>query len=442
MTELRSKIASREELSRWVRAARERTLSLMEGLSEAQLIGRRALTVNPMIWHFGHISWFQEKWVLRHLLGRDSVRGDADLLYDSFEVPHETRWGLKMPDLEETTRYSSTVLEQCLEQIATTEPTESSTYFNRLSVYHEDMHDEAMTYDRQTLRYPPPAGAGRQEHARTATATGGAGPLPGDVEVPGVRGFMLGGSEEMPFVFDNEKWAHPVDVAPFRIARAPVTNAEFAGFVEAGGYGNPAYWSQWGRLWLQSSKARHPAYWRRARGGGWQQRVFNRWVTLAEHQPAIHVNWHEAKAYCAWAGRRLPSEAEWEVAASTIPQPAGRPEKRRYPWGEELPRPEWANMDARLGGPLDVAALPEGDSAHGCRQMLGNVWEWTDDPFYPFPGFVVDPYKEYSAPWFGYQKVMRGGSWATSSRMIRNTWRNFFMPDRSDIYAGFRTCPL
>src|SRR5262249_46301924 len=157
-----------------------------------------------------------------------------------------------------------------------------------------------------------------------------------------------------------------------------------------------------GLEWLQQRGARHPVYWERPASGGWLRRNFDRKVPLAENQPVIHVNWFEAKAYCRWAGRRLPSEAEWEMAASTEPDGSSRGagHRRSFPWGDEHPSERRANLDWRAGGLLDVGALPEGDSAYGCRQMIGNVWEWVEDDFSPYPGFVVDPYKEYSAPWF------------------------------------------
>ena len=261
------------------------------------------------------------------------------------------------------------------------------------------------------------------------------------MEIPGGE-YRLGAEEDTPFVFDNEQWAHPVRVAPFRIARAPVTNAEFLAFVESGAYARRESWSYEGWRWRSRSGAGHPVYWRQG-APGWERRHYDRWVPLEPHAPVIHVNWYEAEAWCNWAGRRLPTEAEWELAASAEPAPGGGflPVKRRYPWGDAPPTPAHANLDAACLGAVDVAALPAGDSAFGCRQMLGNVWEWTASPFYPFPGYVLDhPYKEYSAPWFGYQKVLRGGCWATRARLIRNTYRNFFLPDRRDVFAGFRTC--
>ena len=178
-------------------------------------------------------------------------------------------------------------------------------------------------------------------------------------------------------------------------------------------------------------------YWKREASGKWLRREFDRWLLLEPHHPIIHVCWFEAEAWCRWAGRRLPTEAEWEMAASWDPLAA---RKRRYPWGDTLPDASRANLDGVTLGCLDVGSLSEGDAASGCRQMIGNVWEWTAGDFLPYPGFVADPYKDYSEPWFGSHKVLRGGGWATRSRLIRNTWRNFYEPHRRDVLAGFRTC--
>jgi iron(II)-dependent oxidoreductase len=255
--------------------------------------------------------------------------------------------------------------------------------------------------------------------------------------------FQLGATPDLPFVFDNEKWAHPVEVSSFKIARAPVTNAEFAEFVEGGGYLRREWWSHQGWIWRTKGGFQHPIYWRRGEKG-WLRGNYDKAVPLEEHAPVIHVNWYEAEAYCNWAGRRLPTEAEWEMAASAESAGGGEgieERKRRYPWGDEPPSPDRANLDSRFQGCVDVGALPSGDSAFGCRQMIGNVWEWTASPFYPFPGYIVDfPYREYSAPWFGYRKVLKGGAWATRSRLGNNKYRNFFQPYRNDIFAGFRTC--
>jgi iron(II)-dependent oxidoreductase len=289
-----------------------------------------------------------------------------------------------------------------------------------------------MGYSAPRLSLPQaPQNDARGEHA-------------GDVAIGGGR-FLLGAEkDEDRFVFDNEQWGHEVDVAPFCIARAPVTQAEFAAFVDDGGYQQPHLWQEAGWRWRESLQIEQPMHWRRhSDGAHWQRRHFDGWVSLEAHQPVIHVCWHEAQAYCRWAGRRLPSELEWEVAAAAEPGSDGRivtGRKRHYPWGETEPCPKTVNMDLAAMGCLDVAAHAAGDSAYGCRQMLGNVWEWTDDTFAPYPGFAPGPYKEYSAPLFGDTKVLRGGCWATRSRLIRNTWRNYYEPHRRDVWAGLRTC--
>jgi iron(II)-dependent oxidoreductase len=291
------------------------------------------------------------------------------------------------------------------------------------------MHAEAFLMTRQTLAYPAPPW-----FARLPSPPAG-GKCQGDVTIPGGM-FMLGAEPGGGFVLDNEKWAHPVEVKPFAIARAPVTQEEFTAFVEEGGYRRPEWWGESGSAWREGERAEHPVYWRCAGAGHWQRREFDRWVDLEPHRPVHHVNWYEAEAYCRWAGRRLPTEAEWELAA------AGPGPKRRFPWGDDFPGPNQANLDGRTSGCADVGACAEGDSPYGCRQMIGNVWEWTASDFLPYPGFVVDPYKEYSAPWFGTHKALRGGGWATRARMLRTTWRNFYTPQRRDVWAGFRTCAL
>lgn len=280
-------------------------------------------------------------------------------------------------------------------------------------------------------------GGGRIADSGLRIAEGGA--WPGDVFVPGGT-FMLGATPDEPFVFDNEKWAHPVPLRSFAIARAPVTQSEFAAFVEDDGYRRRELWSEAGWHWRQTARAEQPLYWQRQRDG-WLRRDFDRWLPLEPHRPVLHVNWYEAEAYCRWAGRRLLSEVEWEAAAAASGPDLAGP-KRRFPWGDSPPDATRAHLDGYALGCCDVAALPDGDSAWGCRQMIGNVWEWTADDFGPYPGFTPDPYRDYSQPWFTSHKVLRGGAWMTRGRLLRNTWRNFYQPDRRDVWAGFRTCAL
>jgi iron(II)-dependent oxidoreductase len=418
-------------LTSWVEEARERTFSIAKGLLPGELLGPKLSIVNPPLWELGHVGWFQELWVLRRAAGRAPLRADGDQLYDSAAIPHDTRWDLPLPSLDETLHYLTAVRDAVQELLARDA---GDGYFVRLSTFHEDMHAEAMAFTRQTLGTKRPPLASRLLEAATG------GPLPGDVSIPGGT-FSLGSTRESPFVFDNEKWAHPVTLEPFAIARAPVTQSDFLAFVTDRGYEREDLWSPEGWQWRLAAAAEHPLYWRRE-GQDWLRRDFNRWVPLEPHRPVVHVSWYEASAFCKWAGRRLPTEAEWEAAAAGEPGPDGRlaPTKRRYPWGDAPPTAERAQLDFRQLACADVAALPLGDSAFGCRQMLGNVWEWTASDFLPYPGFSADPYQEYSAPWFGNHKVLRGGSFATTSRLVHAGFRNFYTPDRRDQWAGFRTC--
>lgn len=436
-SEPRSVGVTAAELARWVWDARERTGDLVADLSDAQLLGPRLAIVNPLLWEIGHVAWFQEKWVLRTACGERPIREDADALYDSIAIPHDVRWDLPLPSRDATLSYIRAVRDRIVDRLERGEAGDNVMYLALYTVFHEDMHTEAFTYTRQTLAYPAPHLRGDEASAREA------GPAAGDVEVPGGT-FSLGATPDEPFVFDNEKWAHPVEIRPFAISRAPVTQAEFAAFVDDGGYRRRDVWDAKGWEWREAAGADRPMYWRKD-GGAWLRRDFNEWVPLEPHRPVLHVNWFESEAFCRWAGRRLPSEAEWEVAASAEPDSSGHglaDRKRRFPWGESAPTPARANLDWAAMGCADVGDHSDGDSAFGCRQMIGNVWEWTSTPFLPYPGFEPDPYEEYSQPWFGTRKVLRGGCWATRARLLRNTWRNFYTPDRRDVWAGFRTCRI
>ncbi len=422
---------SAEELAGWVEDGCERALDLVADLDDERMVGPLLPTVNPLIWEIGHLAWFQEKFVLRQACNEPPILDYADALYDSAAVPHDTRWRLTLPSRADTASYMRTVAGRVADRVARPDATDVVRHFARYTVHHYDTHTEALTYTRQALGYPPPRLPGLTD----AAPPEGAGPLPGDVTVGGDV-FLLGATLADPFVFDNEKWAHPVGVPSFAVARAPVTQADFVAFVEDGGYEDTRLWSD-GGAWLEATGARHPLYWRRDPDGGWQRRHFDTWVDLEPHLPVSHVCWWEADAYARWAGRRLPTEAEWEYAATGGARP-----KPTYPWGEAGPDSARAATDWRSLGPVDVAACAGGDSPLGCRQMIGNVWEWTAGDFLPYPNFERDAYQENSAPFFGSRKVLRGGAWATRGRYLRNTCRNYFTPDRRDVLAGFRTCAV
>lgn len=422
-----------QDLMALVQASRRRTLELVRDLPDAQLAVPLLEHVNPFLWELGHVAFFYEAFLLQELDGGELLMPHGHELYNSFEVAHDDRWVLGLPDRAGTLEYMDVIAERVQRRLTDRQPTPQEEYLYLLAVQHEDMHAEAFTYMRQCLGLPAPPAV--IEGRRVPRA--GAGALPGDVAIPGGT-YLLGARDDGSFAYDNEKWAHEVELPAFEIARAPVTCAEFLEFVEDGGYTREELWSFPGWKWRERGSVTHPDCWVRD-GDSWAQRHYDARVPLDPHHPVSHISWFEAMAYCAWAGRRLPSEAEWELAASGTS--SDRNAKRRFPWGDQAPTPELANLGTGRGGCLDVAEFPAGESDFGCRQMVGNVWEWTTSEFYPFPGYILDqPYKEYSAPWFGDRKVLRGGSWATQPSLGYCVYRNFFQPHRRDLFAGFRTC--
>jgi iron(II)-dependent oxidoreductase len=410
--------------------ARRRTLAFYSHLDLAQLRVPYVTIINPPLWELAHVAWFQEFWCLRYR--PDDPTGSrtppllegADALFDSRSVAHETRWNLPLPPVEAIFAYLERTLARTLEALE--EATDERRYFGELVVRHEDMHGEALLMTLQTLALPAPAFApsdvppSRGERPREVLFEGGEflqGTLP----------------ETREFVFDNEKWAHMASMRPFTLSMDTVTQGEFVAFVEEGGYRRPDLWSEEGWKWREEARMEAPRYWRREERR-WHLRRFDRWVPVEIAAPMVHVSLHEALAFCRWAERRLPTEAEWEFAARN----GGRAD--RFPWGDSLPQ-RTQTLDGAYLAPSTGLDDPA-PSKTGLRQMIGGVWEWTSSAFLPYPGFRADPYKEYSKPWFGSHHVLRGGSFATRSRLVHNRFRNFYLPERADVFAGFRTCAI
>lgn len=415
-----------------LRDARRHLLALVGDLDDDELRVPRLAIVNPILWEIGHVAWFQEHWLLRADTGAASIRADADALYDSSAVEHDVRWDLRLPSRAETLEYMRRVLDAACARVERYAPDARLREMARLATLHEDMHGEALVYTRRTLGFAAPRVAGAVVPAGGACA--------GDARVPG-GDVVLGAAPDAEFAFDNERAAHVRRVDPFAIARTAVTHGELAAFVEDGGYRRRELWSEAGWAWRTAERVEQPLHWSRD-GARWVVRHHDRDVELDARAAAIHVSWFEAEAFCAWAGRRLPTELEWETAATCAPDGRGGLDatKRAYPWGDDPPTPQHAHLDLRSDRTCDVAAYPLGDSAFGVRQLIGNAWEWCADDFGPYPGFAAGAYADYSAPWFTGHKVLRGGCYATRSRLIRATYRNFYAPGRRDVLAGFRTC--
>ncbi len=445
--------ASVGSISKALLDVRGRTLALVEGLSDEQLIGKVLPTVNPLKWEIAHAAYFHEIWVLRHLGNHSVVNEKADDLFDSINILHEDRWDLPLPSLEKTFEYMNQVLQLELEQLKSIELDNYAKYFYLLAIFHEDMHNEAFLCTRQTLSYPQPVFSKpkpMEAHQSSDIEKPLAENMHEDIQVHGGV-YRLGAERTDDFVFDNEKWAHQVEVAPFEIAKYPVTNAQFLEFVEDGGYEKEQYWNQVSWSWCKKENLKHPVYWKKDSDGEWCMREFDQYVPLKFNHAVIHVSWYEAEAFCKWSARRLPTEAEWEFAASCSPdvlkgnqylKDADNLKNNANSISSKPFNTDLANLDCANMGTVDVTAYPKSDSAFGCRQMFGNVWEWTESTFEPYPGFSPDWYSEYSRPLFNKTKVLRGGAWATRSRLLRNTLRNYYAPHRNDVFAGFRTCAI
>lgn len=424
-----------ERIAAWVHDATHTLLARVADLDDGdeRWVVPYAAEVNPPIWEIAHAAWFAEWFVLRRLHGREPLLADVDARYDSAAVPHVTRWQLTYPDPSTTRDYVRRVGDALADVVLDDRGLDSTSHYALYAVVHLDAHAEALTYTRQTLGWPSPPGL---EPPSALLGQSDAAPQ-GDRPVDGGT-VLLGASRAQPFVLDNEKWAHAVAVEPFAMAVAPVTLADFAAFVDDGGYQREACWSPEGWAWRDHIGAIAPRHWRRA-DGGWEERRFDRWrpVDEAADHPIVHVSWWEADAWCRWAGRRLPTEAEWEFAATTD---ADGHKRWWYPWGDRDAEPSEAALNGRPAWTVPVGAHPAGDGPWGHRQLIGNVWEWASSSFEPYPHFEPDAYRDNSEPWFGSRKVLRGGSWATQARYVRSTFRNYFTPERNDVFAGFRTC--
>lgn len=413
-----------EQLAQWVPEARARSLELIADLDDEALTVPYLPTINPLLWELCHLAHFQEFWILREGAGQEPWQPDVDQLFDSIHIAHETRWRLPMPSRRDALAYVEGVRDRVMAVVdggLENGVHDRLRYLITYSVFHEDMHTEALTYTRQTLGYPAPQIDMPRHQAPSDTLASATPEEDKSVDIDFAGGeFQLGAAPETEFCFDNEKWAHPVSVEPFAMARTAITEGQFAAFILDGGYDRRSLWSPVGWAAVQAEGSTLPVYWRRA-GKGFERRHFDEWLPIESGRAMIHVSWYEADAWCRWAKRRLPTEAEWEFAASL--REGGVVER---------------NLDWSAMGPANVHA---GEDA-GCRQLIGNVWEWTSSTFRPYPGFTPDMYEDYSQSSFETRKVLRGGCWATRERLISNTWRNYFQPTRRDVFAGFRTCAL
>ncbi|EXG80124.1 ergothioneine biosynthesis protein EgtB [Cryptosporangium arvum] len=416
--QLRTRIAA--ELER----ARDRSRRLTD-IDHDELVRQHSPLMSPLVWDYAHIGSQEELWLVRDVGGREPVRPDIDDIYDAFRTKRADRPSLPLLSPAEARRYVREVRDKALDVLDRTPLTgrrlvEAGFAFGMI-VQHEQQHVETMFATHQ-LRVGAPV-------LDAPAPPSGSAPDRPEVHVPG--GMFLMGTDLEPWALDNERPAHAVGVEPYWIDTDPVTNAQYAAFIDAGGYDNPDWWTADGWAYKNTAGLVAPQFW----DEGARTR-FGHVEPIPPDEPVQHVCWYEADAYARWAGKRLPTEAEWEMAARFDPE-TGR--SRRFPWGDDDPRPEHANLGGTYLQPAPVGAYPEGTSPLGVRGLMGDVWEWTSSDFTPYPGFAMFPYPEYSEVFFGPEyKVLRGGSWAADPTAVRATFRNWDYPIRRQIFAGFR----
>ena len=415
--------------------ARARTLLLIGSVTEADLRRQHDPLMGPILWDLGHIAEFEHLWLVLNLGGE--VRfGEMPGLYNPFEHPRRVRGELQLPSLAETLEHMAAVRSRAFTGLVCFDPESANPllrdgYVYRMVAQHEHQHDETIL---QTLRLKQ----GEPYRAPRAFAPPIevlAMPEPGMmVRFPG--GSVRIGTADRTAAYDNERPRHEIELEPFWIDVTPVTNGEYLGFMDDGGYARRDLWSDAGWAWLQeNSSVSAPKYWVKS-GNGWQVGWYDRTRAVQTDHPVCHVSFHEAEAFARWAGKRLPTELEWEAAASWDPV---RQTQRAYPWGDRAPTVADANLDQLMFETTPVGSYRSNVSAIGCYGMIGDVWEWTTSDFNPYPVYETFPYPEYSEVFFGSEyKVLRGGCWATRTGVARTTFRNWDYPIRRQIFSGFR----
>lgn len=419
-------------LAEQLTTVRDRTFELYAPLAERDLLRTPAPIMSPPLWDLGHIAAYEELWLACTLGGSPSQYPELQQAYDAFETPRAERTKVTMLDADGCRAYLDAVRERSLEVLARTDldaggPRLSADGFAfEMVAQHEAQHTETVLQTLQMFT------DGTYRPARRFTA-------PGPTPVADDRVMVLGGSFAMGaanggFTYDCERPRHQRTVETFVIDRLPVSNARHLAFMDDGGYSRPELWSVAGWQWRAEHAIDAPLYWERD-ADGWAVRSFDQTTPVDPAQPVSHVSFFEADAHARWAGGRLPTEVEWERAASAASDAA---DSARYPWGD-APAEGRANLDQLMFGTAPVGAYPEGASPSGCIQMVGDVWEWTSTPFDGYPGFAAFPYPEYAQVFFGdHYRVLRGGSWATQPVAARTSFRNWDLPQRRQIFSGFR----
>jgi gamma-glutamyl hercynylcysteine S-oxide synthase len=404
---------------------RERTLALVAPVDDDQLERVHSTLMSPLVWDLGHIAAFEDLWIVHRYGDRPLLRDELMDVYDAFETPRAQRGTLPYLRPAEARDYLNEVHERSLEVLAE----RGEDLVAELVIRHEQQHCETMLQTLALARLPG-----------YTLSTAPPAPIPTSPHVSGLEmvtvpaGEVSIGAGAEGFAYDNERPQHMQPVPSFRIGRAPVSNADYLEFVMRGGYDHRNWWSEEGWAWKQQYDITKPGGWTKALDGEWSVDGVH---PLDPAPPVVHVSWFEADAFARAHDARLPTEEEWEKAATWDQE---RHQASVLPWGDDtVVAGVHANIDHIATGPLPVQVHADGASPYGCLGMIGDTWEWTSSEFTGYPGFVAHPYPEYSEVFFGSgYRVLRGGSWATRSRVITASFRNWDFPQRRQIFSGFR----
>ncbi|MEO8199593.1 MAG: ergothioneine biosynthesis protein EgtB [Gemmatimonadota bacterium] len=420
--------------------ARARTLLLVSPLTEDDLRVQHDILMSPVIWDLGHIAHFEDVWLIQNVetggTGSEGLSG----IFDPFSNPRSTRANLPLPTIEDCLNLLASVRARTLAKLTevsfdTDAPLLRDGYVYQMVLQHEYQHNETILQTLQ-LKRGEPYRAPRLRNlppGQPIDAESACDPYGNMVRFPG--GVVELGTDDRSVAYDNERPRHRAKIRPFWIDQAPVTNAQYLRFMESSGYRRREFWSDAGWEFITREHLESPKYWYQE-GGEWHTRSMDQSGRVIPDQPVCHVCFHEAEAFARHAGKRLPTEGEWEAAASWDPASGAM---RMYPWGNEPVTAALANVDQLTFAVAPIGAYSGNISPIGCYGMIGDVWEWTSSDFVGYPAFRTFPYKEYSEVFFGPEyKVLRGGSWATRSGAIRNTFRNWDYPIRRQIFSGFR----
>ena len=415
-------LSRRQQLKQWLNSCRLGTLALFDWVDEATFCRQAHLDFSPVGWHLGHIAYTESLWLLERTAGLPPMFPEYRRLFVADGLPKSER--VNLPTFEVICQYLNAVREQVLAVLETVDLDQQERLW-RWIIQHESQHSETIAFVLQLQRWQEFRSQevrrwGDEEKYSLHHLTT---PSPSEqneiVKIP--AGYFEQGNDSID-ALDNEQPVHQVYLDAYSIDRYPVTCGQYRLFIEAGGYQNPHCWSADGWKWLQSQQIKQPLYWSDN--------------TKWDNHPVCGVSWYEAEAYTRFVGKRLPTEAEWEKAASWD---IDRCDRLPYPWGEATPDTQKCNHNNAIGQTTPVNAYPNGQSASGCYDMLGNVWEWTASVFDGYEGFATYPYPGYSKVYFdGQHQVLKGGSWATPPWALRSSFRNWYHPGIRQILAGFR----